>query len=162
MQAATDVRCLRRCIELAEEAVREGNHPFGAVLVGDDGVVLGEGKNTHSVDGGPGHAEANLARAVAREHSPSFLQRTTLYTSVEPCCMCAGTIYWAGIGTVVFGMTEQALAQLTGDGNAENPTLSLDCRQVFAASGRDDMIEVRGPFPELEKEIKEQHARFWK
>ena len=72
--------------------------------------------------------------------------------------MCAGASYWAGIGTVVFGLTEKRLAQLTGD-NPENLTLDLDCRSVFAAGRRP--LEVRGPFAELESEIVQGHQGFW-
>ncbi|WP_172330608.1 nucleoside deaminase [Mangrovicoccus sp. HB161399] len=159
MSRDADLAHLGRTMELADESAAEGNHPFGAILVGADGTVLGEAKNTHSTDGGPGHAEANLARDAARRHGIATLRGATLYTSVEPCTMCAGTIYWAGIGAVVYGMTEKRLAELTGD-DPENPTQDLPCTAVFAAGRR--AIEVRGPFPELEERIAAQHAAFWK
>ena len=101
-----DVHILKQTIALADEAVKEGNHPFGAVLVGGDSQVLATGKNSFSVDRGPGHAETNLAREAARRFDVDTLRNATLYTSVEPCSMCASTIYWAEIGAVVFGMTE--------------------------------------------------------
>ncbi|MEM8952362.1 MAG: nucleoside deaminase [Pseudomonadota bacterium] len=158
MTDKADLVHLERSIVLADEAVAEGNHPFGAVLVSADGDVLAEGKNSHSVDGGPGHAEANLARDAARRFDIDTLRGATLYTSVEPCSMCAGTIYWAEIGAVVFGMTERRLGELTGD-NPENLTQDLECRTIFAAGRRP--IEVRGPFSELEDRIVAQHASFW-
>ncbi len=154
----TDITYLTRCIELADISVSEGNHPFGALLVGPDGTILFEGKNSHSQDGGPGHAEANVAREAAKKFDIETLRASTLYTSVEPCTMCAGTTYWAEIGTCVFGMTEKRLAELTGD-NEENPTQDLDCRIVFAAGQR--QVEVRGPYPELEDRIAKQHRDFW-
>ncbi|MEO1060889.1 MAG: nucleoside deaminase [Actinomycetota bacterium] len=153
-----DLKWLERTIELADEAAAEGNHPFGAVLVDADGSVMAEGKNEFLVDRGPGHAETNLARRAAREFEPEVLRDATLYTSVEPCCMCSGTIYWAGIGAVVFGMTEARLAELTGD-DPLNPTQDLDCRTVFAA-GRTPVV-VRGPYDELEDRIVAQHRAFW-
>ena len=158
MDHETDLMHLRRTIELADEAVAGGNHPFGSVLVDADGVVIGEGGNEYTIDRGPGHAETNLARRAAREYPVERLRGSTLYTSVEPCCMCAGTIYWAEIGCVVYGMTEKRLAELT-EGDDENPTQDLDCRTVFAA-GR-NVVEVRGPYPELEQEISKQHVAFW-
>lgn len=158
MDHGDDLRHLRRTIELADEAVEAGNHPFGSVLVDAAGAVIGEGGNEFTVDRGPGHAETNLARRAAREYPIDVLRSATLYTSVEPCCMCAGTIYWAEIGTVVYGMTEKRLAELT-EGDEENPTQDLDCRTVFAA-GRNH-TDVRGPFPELEDEIAAQHVTFW-
>ena len=154
-----DVKTLEQTIILADEAVQEGNHPFGAVLVGPDGKVLATGKNSFSVDRGPGHAETNLAREAARRFDVDTLRHATLYTSVEPCSMCASTIYWAEIGAVVFGMTEKRLGELTGD-DPENPTQDLDCRTVFASGRR--LVTVRGPFIELEDAIAEQHKRFWK
>ncbi|MEX0282011.1 MAG: nucleoside deaminase [Arenibacterium sp.] len=155
----SDLDYLRQTIALADEAVREGNHPFGAVLVSKDGRVLATGKNSYSTDRGPGHAEANLARDAARQFDQETLRGATLYTSVEPCSMCAGTIYWAEIGAVVFGMTEKRLGEMTGE-DPENPTQDLECRTIFASGRRP--VEVRGPFGELEEEIAAQHLAFWR
>lgn len=131
-----------------------------ALLVGPDGsTVLAEAMNSHAVDKGPGHAEANLCRDAARRFSLDVLRQSTLYTSVEPCCMCAGTIYWTEIGAVVFGMSERRLAELTLDDPA-NATLDLPCGTVFAA-GRHH-VAVRGPYDELEDRIVAQHRDFWK
>jgi tRNA(Arg) A34 adenosine deaminase TadA len=159
-QAENDIAYLTRSIVLADDAVKQGNHPFAALLVGPDGsTILAEAMNSHSVDKGPGHAEANLCRDVARRFSLEVLRQSTLYTSVEPCCMCAGTAYWTEIGTVVYGMSEKKLAILTGDDEA-NATMSLDCRTVFN-SGK-HKVAVRGPYAELEEQIVKQHKAFWK
>ena len=154
-----DLHYLRRTIELADIAVSEGNHPFGAVLVSRNGQMLAEGKNNHSIDRGPGHAETNLARHAARTFDVETLRGATLYTSVEPCSMCAGSIYWAEIGAVVFGMTEKRLGELTGD-DPENPTQDLECRVIFKSGQRP--VVVRGPYAELEQEIADQHIKYWK
>jgi len=153
-----DLEFLRRTIALADQAVREGNHPFGSVLVSRDGKILAEGKNSYAIDKGPGHAETNLARDAARKFDVDTLRAATLYTSVEPCSMCSGSIYWAEIGAVVFGMTERRLGELTGD-DPENPTQDLECRVIFASGKR--AVAVRGPFEELEDEIAAQHSAFW-
>lgn len=153
-----DLAFLRQTIELAAASRAAGNHPFGALLAGPDGAVLLVSGNTYAQDRGCGHAEANVARAAARRYAPDFLESCTLFSSVEPCCMCAGACYWAGIGTVVYGLTEKRLAELTGD-NPENLTLDLSCHQVFAAGRR--MVSVRGPYPELEAEIIVDHMDFW-
>jgi tRNA(Arg) A34 adenosine deaminase TadA len=153
-----DIDHLRETICIAAESRASGNHPFGALLAGPNGEVLYRSLNSVATDGGTGHAEANAAREAARLYTPDYLSGCTLYTSVEPCCMCAGASYWAGIGTVVYGLTEKRLAELTGD-NPENLTLDLECRSVFAAGRRP--IEVRGPFPELESEIIQGHRGFW-
>mgnify|MGYP002138851236 CR=1 FL=1 len=101
---------------------------------------------------------AGLARQAAAKFDAELLWNCTLYTTVEPCCMCSGAQYWAGIGTLVYGMSEKRLAELTGD-NPENLTLDLSCHEVFAAGRRN--ITVRGPFPELEEEIMNDHKDFW-
>ena len=155
---ASDVDYLRLATRIAGESRASGNHPFGALLVGPEGDVLITSGNTYSVDRGVGHAESNVARAAAQQYDAAFLEHCTLVTSVEPCCMCSGACYWAGIGTVVYGLSEKRLAELTGD-NPENLTLDLSCHAVFAAGRR--KVTVRGPFPELEEEIVSGHKGFW-
>lgn len=156
--ANDDLTHLRETIRIAQQSKEEGNHPFGATLVGPDGEILLRSPNTYTADKGVGHAEMNVAREASRLYEPEFLAQCTLYTSVEPCCMCAGACYWAGIGTVVYGMTEKRLAVLTGD-NPENLTLDLSCETVFAAGQRP--VAVRGPFAEIEDEVAEGHKGFW-
>jgi tRNA(Arg) A34 adenosine deaminase TadA len=158
MDRNRDIEFLGRTIELADEAVTEGNHPFASVLVAADGTVLCEAKNSFSVDRGPGHAESNLAREAARSFDVETLSQATLYTSVEPCSMCAGTIYWAEIGAVVYGMSEKMLGEIAGD-DPGNPTQDLECRKVLGSGRRH--IEVRGPYPELVDRIAQQHRSFW-
>jgi tRNA(Arg) A34 adenosine deaminase TadA len=154
----SDTEYLRLAAKLAAESRASGNHPFGALLVGPEGDVLLSSGNTYARDRGVGHAESNVARAAALQYEPAFLEQCTLVTSVEPCCMCSGATYWAGIGAVVYGLSEKRLAELTGD-NPENLTLDLSCHQVFAAGRR--KVAVRGPFPELEEEIVSDHRGFW-
>jgi tRNA(Arg) A34 adenosine deaminase TadA len=149
------LRHLRRANAVAQAAMDAGHHPFGALLVAPDGeTVLLEQRNVDSVN----HAEAVLARDAARKFAPDVLWGCTLYTTVEPCAMCAGTQYWAHIGQLVYGMSEQRLLQLTGN-HAENPTLDLPCRELFAR-GQKAMM-VWGPVLEVEEEIAALHRRFW-
>jgi tRNA(Arg) A34 adenosine deaminase TadA len=149
-------RHLRHANRIARRALVEGRHPFGALLVAaDHETVLLEQGNVDAVN----HAEAVLAREAARRFSAEALWHCTLYTTVEPCCMCAGTQYWAHIGRLVYGMSERALLALTGD-HAENPTLDLPCRDVFAHGQK--RIAVIGPVPEVEAEIAALHADFWR
>jgi tRNA(Arg) A34 adenosine deaminase TadA len=132
-----------------------GRHPFGALLVAPDGeTVLAEQGNTDTVN----HAESTLARYAASNYPGAYLADCTLVTTFEPCAMCAGTVYWAGIGHVLYGAEETALLALTGN-HPENPTLSLPCREVFARGQRP--TEVTGPVPELEAEMIAPHQGFW-
>jgi tRNA(Arg) A34 adenosine deaminase TadA len=158
MDRASDIAYLRQAIGVAAKAKDKGNHPFGAILVDADGQVVAEGENTFLTDGGPGHAETNLARFAARTFAVDYLAKCVMYTSVEPCCMCAGSIYWSNIGAVVYGMTERQLREMT-QGHAENPTPDLPCIVVFGAGQR--QVEVRGPFAEVADEIAAEHRDFW-
>jgi tRNA(Arg) A34 adenosine deaminase TadA len=148
---------LRKSFDVARRARTHGNHPFGAILVGPDGAVLIERENGYLPDRDmTAHAERLLATEASRTIAPETLARCTLYSSAEPCAMCAGAIYWAGIGRVVFALSERRLKAITGD-HAENPTLDLPCRTVFAAGQR--AVEVIGPL--LEDEAAALHAGVW-
>jgi tRNA(Arg) A34 adenosine deaminase TadA len=149
-------RHLRRANEIAKRAKSFGRHPFGAILVGPDNeTVLGEQGNIDTVN----HAEATLARTAWSNFSADYLWGCTLYTTFEPCVMCAGTMYWANIGRMVYGSTEKRLLELTGD-SKQNPTLNVPARYVFEHSQK--QIKVWGPIPELEAELVEPHIGFWK
>lgn len=150
------IRHLRRANVVARRAREFGHHPFGAILVGPDHeTVLLEQGNVDTVN----HAESTLARTAATNFSPAYLWDCTLYTTFEPCVMCAGTLYWANVGRLVYGTAEQRLLQLTG--NAEqNPTLDVPCRYVFAHSQKN--VKVWGPIAEVEAETIEPHQGFWK
>jgi tRNA(Arg) A34 adenosine deaminase TadA len=87
------------------------------------------------------------------------LWKCTLVTTVEPCAMCAGNIYWANIGNVVYGVEEITAKELTG-ADKRNPTMNLPCRTVFTAGQKP--IRVVGPVPELEDELLAPHRAYWK
>lgn len=148
---------MRRAIEVAISAREHGNHPFGAVLVDPAGLIVLEAENTvvttHDVTG---HAETNLVRMASAAIPHDELPGYSLVTSTEPCAMCTGAIYWAGIGRVVYGLPETALLEMTGD-HPENPTLDLPCRQVLATGSRP--TEVVGPL--LQDEAAVPHHGFW-
>ena len=146
---------LRRANQVAMRALAMGRHPFGAILVApDQQTVLAEQGNIDSVH----HAEATLARHASLNWPADHLWQCTLVTTFEPCAMCTGTLYWANIGRVVYGASEQALLALTGNHPA-NPTLALPCREVLARGQKAD--EVIGPFDELAPELLAPHLGFW-
>jgi tRNA(Arg) A34 adenosine deaminase TadA len=158
MAQSQDETLLRRTFALAREAQQAGDHPFAALLAGPDGEILFEQGNGFSAEGGDmtAHAERLLATRASKAHRPAFLAQCTLYSSAEPCAMCAGAIYWAGIGRVVYGQAETSLKAMTG-AHPENPTLSLPCRDVFAAGQRE--VTVIGPL--LEDEAEALQRDFW-
>jgi tRNA(Arg) A34 adenosine deaminase TadA len=149
---------LRRSFEVARGAVTHGSHPFGAILVDQGGNVLIEAENGYMpAHDGTAHAERLLATQACTTLSPDILSKATLYSSAEPCAMCAGAIYWAGIGRLVYGLSERRLRMLTGN-HSENPTLDLPCREVFRSGQRP--TEVIGPM--LEDEAEAVHAGAWR
>ena len=153
-----DEHNLRRAIALAAAARANGNHPFGALLAALGGDVMLEAENAVLTENDvTSHAELNLVRAASRRFDERTLQGCTLYTSTEPCAMCAGAIYWAGIGRVVYALGSEALTKLvpTGEGSSE---LALPCREVFARGGR--AVAVSGPH--LEDEARVVHEGFWR
>lgn len=148
---------LRRAIQVAVEARANGNHPFGAVLLDHNGVIVLEAENSVTTENDvTNHAETNLVRKACRSIPHDELVKYTLVTSCEPCAMCAGAIYWAGINTVVYGLSELALLELTGN-HPDNPTLNHPCRSVFADGGR--RTSVVGPL--LESKAAQPHRGFW-
>jgi tRNA(Arg) A34 adenosine deaminase TadA len=154
---ADDEAFLRRSFDVARRAMAHGNHPFGAILVNAAGEVLIETENGYMPDRDmTAHAERLLATEASKRFAPDYLTSCTLYSSAEPCAMCSGAIYWTGIGRVVFGLTERRLKAMTGN-HAENPTLDLPCRTVFAAGQRP--VEVTGPL--LEDEAAALHEGVW-
>ena len=152
-----DEHFLRRSFDVARRAVTHGNHPFGAILVDRDRKVLIETENGYMpAHDGTAHAERLLATLACTTLSPDILASATLYSSAEPCAMCAGAVYWAGIGRLVYGLSEHRLRAVTGN-HPENPTLDLPCRKVFERGQRP--TEVIGPM--LEDEAEAVHAGAW-
>jgi tRNA(Arg) A34 adenosine deaminase TadA len=141
-----DEHWLRVSFDLARQAATRGDQAYGAVLVDASGNMLGEGRNT-IVTGGDCtmHAELNLVRGLS--HVPAAtLSTATLYASTEPCAMCAGAIYWSGVGRLVFGLGN---VRLYGEVLAGSPeALRLGCRDVFLAGKRP--VAVVGPLLEDE------------
>ena len=152
-----DEHFLRRSFDVARRALSNGNHPFGAILVDQNRNVMIEAENGYMpAHDGTAHAERLLATKACTTLGPDVLKGATLYSSAEPCAMCAGAIYWAGIGRLVYGLSEHRLRALTGN-HPENPTLDLPCREVFASGQR--ATEVLGPL--LEDEAAALHAGVW-
>ncbi|HEY9087906.1 MAG TPA: nucleoside deaminase [Anaerolineaceae bacterium] len=152
-----DLEYLQRAIALSAQARERGNGPFGALLVDAAGNLLLEAENTvMSAQDCTGHAETNLIRKASALYPREVLAGCTLYTSTEPCAMCAGAIFWSGISRVVYAMPECWMGEMATN-MAPGDFLNLPCREVFARGGRD--IEVHGPL--LEEEARKAHIGFW-
>ena len=142
---------VRQAIALASQARRAGDHPFGALLVLDGQVAL-TAMNSVNTDRDPtGHAETNLIVRAIRQLSPDQIGRAVLYTSCEPCAMCVGKMYWAGVRSVVYALSAGELAVLAG------PDFLVPCRDLFAKAT--EAVTVVGPL--LVDEARAVHVGFW-
>ncbi len=147
---------IRAAINRAFKSREHGNHPFGALLVDNNGNILLEAENTVVTEHDcTGHAETNLMRQASQSYDEEFLAECSLYTSTEPCPMCSGAIFWGNVRRVVYGLSEKRLYELVGE-EAED-VLLLSCRDVFKMGKKS--IEVIGPL--LEEEAIIVHERFW-
>ncbi|KAI3319713.1 cytidine deaminase-like protein [Xylariaceae sp. AK1471] len=154
-----DLTHLRRTIALASEALEAGDAPFGSVLVDRRGVFLHEDRNRiKSKNDSTRHPEFELARWAAANMTPEERKGATVFTSGEHCPMCAAAHAWVGLGRIVYvasaEMWEGWLGEFKG-GNKEGEVVrSLPIKDVAPR------VEVAGPVPELEAEIKELHRRY--
>ncbi len=147
---AADRAHLRRCVELAREALDAGDEPFGSVLVDADGTALSEGRN-RVVETGDAtqHPEFALARWAAAHLTPEQRAGATVYTSGEHCAMCAAAHGWVGLGRIVYASSSAQLVQwLSEAGAPAPPVLPLPVQQV--APG----VAVQGPVDDLADEVR--------
>jgi tRNA(Arg) A34 adenosine deaminase TadA len=151
-----DLPHLRRCVELATEAVEAGDFPFGSVLVGADGVVLAEDRNREVTAGDPTrHPEFELARWAAVNMTPRERAGATVYTSGEHCPMCAAAHGWVGLGRIIYATsTEQMGVWLAELGISPAPVLPLAIPDVVRG------ILVAGPGPDMAEQVRDLHRRF--
>ena len=113
MITPADETLLRRAIAIAAHAVTSGDAPYGSLLADASGTVLAEAHNTVRRDDDiSAHPELKLARWAARELDPGAAARTTLYTSCQPCGMCADAIARSGLGRVVYAVSNEQFAAL--------------------------------------------------
>jgi tRNA(Arg) A34 adenosine deaminase TadA len=149
-----DLGHLRRCVDLAREALAEGDEPFGSVLVDAQGAVLHEDRNRTAGGDQTRHPELELARWAAAHVAPQARRTCTVYTSGEHCPMCAAGHAWVGLGRIVYAVSTAQLSEWRHDwGLAPGPVSPLPVAAV--APG----IAVAGPAPELAEELRELHER---
>lgn len=151
----SDRRWLARCVELAEQALADGDGPFGSVLVDGDGTLRAEGRNREVSGGDPTrHPELELAQWAARNLSPDERAAATMYTSGEHCPMCAAAHGWVGIGRLVFVMSTPQLVELRASlGLAAGSVAPLRAQDVAL------QITVEGPEPTLVDAVAALHRR---
>lgn len=156
MVSVTDLRHLRRCVELAVEALDAGDEPFGSVLVSAGGAVLAEDRNRVAGGDRTRHPEFELARWAAANLTPEERAAATVYTSGEHCPMCAAAHGWVGLGRIVYASSsEQLAAWLAELGVPAPPVRTLPIQEVVPG------LVVEGPVPELAEEVRELHRRLY-
>ncbi|RUS46980.1 nucleoside deaminase [Cohnella sp. AR92] len=149
-----DLMHLRRCVELAAEALEAGDEPFGSILAAGDGTVLMEDRNRVAGGDHTQHPEFALARWAANHLTPEQRSEATVYTSGEHCPMCAAAHGWVGLGRIVYASSSEQLAGWLRElGAAEPKVRTLRIQDVI----RDTPVE--GPVPELAEQVKELHRR---
>lgn len=151
----SELRHLRRCVELAAEALEDGDEPFGSVLVGADGTVLAEDRNRVAGGDRTRHPEFALARWAAANLTPGERAAATVFTSGEHCPMCAAAHAWVGLGRIVYASSSQQLVSWLAElGVPPAPVRALPIQEI--APG----VVVEGPVPKLADQVRALHRRF--
>ncbi|MFC7677525.1 nucleoside deaminase [Paenibacillus sp. GCM10028914] len=152
----SDMKHLKRCIELARTALEAGDQPFGSILVSESGEVLVEDHNHIAGGDHTQHPEFALARWAAENMTPEERSKATVYTSGEHCPMCAAAHGWVGLGRIVYASSSVQLVQWLNEmGIAPSRVRSLPIQDVI----RDTAID--GPVPELAEQVHELHRKYY-
>lgn len=152
----TDLKHLRRCVELAKTALEAGHRPFGALLVSADGEVLKEDHNRIGGGDTTQHPEFALARWAAQNMSPDERSRATVYTSGEHCPMCAAAHGLVGLGRIVYASSTEQLIQWMDEWGLPEPRVRrLPIHEVILHT------EVNGPVPELSEQVRALHQQYY-
>jgi len=141
---------VRRALDLARKAAANGNTPFGSLLVWEEEVIAESENTTWADDDITAHPELKLARWAARRVDEDERSDVTMYTSTEPCPMCAGAVSLSGLGRVVYSVDGETASELAP---GDEPALTSDLLE------RVDEIEVVGPV--LERDGRDVHRECW-
>lgn len=137
--APDELRAMRLAISASREALDAGNQPYGATLVSADGEILQVAGNAQVTSGdGMAHAEIVAVRQATARLGAQAVRGSTVYASGEPCAMCCGALFWAGVTRVVYGATNPQMAALFG-----GESLPIRCADVVA--GASPAMRVDGP-----------------
>ena len=151
----TDVRHLRRCLELAREGLEAGDEPFGSVLVDASGEVRFEDRNRVAGGDQTRHPEFEIARWAAEHLTPEERAAATVYTSGKHCPMCSAAHAWVGLGRIVYLASSAMLTAWRQEwGLPPGPVRPLAINDIAPD------VPVDGPGPDdLVEEIRELHRR---
>lgn len=156
MITESDMKHLKRCVDLAKTALDKGDEPFGSVLVSADGEVLLEDHNHVAGGDHTQHPEFALARWAANNLTPEERSNATVYTSGEHCPMCAAAHGWVGLGRIVYASSSEQLVQWLDEMDVgPSRVRNLPITDVI----RDTIVD--GPVPELAEQVRELHQQFY-
>ncbi|MEL6779510.1 MAG: nucleoside deaminase [Cyanobacteria bacterium J06597_16] len=156
MLNSTDLQHLRRCVELATEALEAGDEPFGSVLVSKEGAVLAEERNHVAAGDRTQHPEFALARWAANNMTPQQRATATVFTSGEHCPMCAAAHGWVGLGRIVYASSSAQLADWLTEFGAPAPPVQILPIQKIVPN-----LPVEGPVASLAEQVKDLHRRLY-
>ncbi len=153
-----DMVYLRRCVELATEALEAGDEPFGSVLVDGDGQVLHEDRNRINTVDATYHPEIAVAKWAAQHMTADARAKAVVYTSGEHCAMCSAAHAWAGLGRIVYISSSKQLSEWMEEMGVKptSPINSLSIQEVAPN------VPVQGPIAGLDEEIKALQRRSFK
>ncbi|MGV0812980.1 nucleoside deaminase [Mycolicibacterium boenickei] len=148
-----DLDQLRKCVELAREALDDGDEPFGSILVDAGGTTVFADHNRVKGGDATRHPEFAIARWAVENLSPQDRARATVYTSGEHCPMCSAAHAWVGLGRIVYATSSAQLSGwLTEWEVPAGPVAPLPITTV--APG----VQVDGPAQELAETMKDLYA----
>ena len=155
MREESEKQYLRRCVELAAEALAAGDQPFGSMLVAATGDVLFEDRNRVGSGDATRHPEFEIARWAATHMLPQARATATVYTSGEHCPMCAAAHGWVGLGRIVYVSSSRQLMQWRAElGLAPGPVQALPIQEVIPGAVEE------GPIAHLAEQVRNLHRRF--
>lgn len=144
-----DIHYLKRAIKISQDAFDSGNEPFGALLVDKNGKVLLEQHNAvGELKDHTAHDSLVLSSRASRKYDPDFLWECTLYSTIEPCFMCLGGIFWTNIGHIKYAMAESELNSMFGG----EPLVTIHSKDLIPYIAKD--IKISGPYSELVPDVK--------
>lgn len=152
-----DMIHLRRCVELAAEALDAGDKPFGSVLVDGDGNVLQEDRNRANTVDATYHPEIAVAKWAAKNMTAEARTKAVVYTSGEHCAMCSAAHAWAGLGRIVYVSSSKQLGEWMAEAGvtSDSPINTLSIQEVAPN------IPVAGPIADLYEEVEVLQKRSW-
>ncbi|MBS3652523.1 nucleoside deaminase [Pseudaminobacter sp. 19-2017] len=150
-----ELKHLRRCVELATEALEAGDAPFGSVLVAEDGKILAEDRNRIAGGDQTRHPEFELARWAAANMTLAERAKATVFTSGEHCPMCAAAHGWVGLGRIVYATSSRQLQEWLEELDVPaSPVRPLPIHEIVPG------VKVEGPVQELEDQVRDLQRRF--